>query len=205
MILSSIDRIIFTDINIIRVLGNRKVGAVRDIRISLILRGSDPVDLSVLFCLLSRLFRPLSSDDIIRRSVLHQVHRDHGKLLGSATLQKQHLIVVRNPHQFPQIRLRACDDLLIGLGTVAHLHHGHAGSSVVQHLVCCFLKHFLRQYRRPRRKVIYSAHVSFLLLVRITQSIRNPVLDRYRSSSSNASLIAAPGATIGHTLSSQSI
>ena len=57
--------------------------------------------------LLIGLVGPLAGDDKVGLAAFgHQVHGDHGKLGGSAALQKQYLVIVRDVHDLPQKRLR---------------------------------------------------------------------------------------------------
>lgn len=134
----TVNGVVLADINIVRILADRKVRAVRNVGKGLILGGSDLIRFSVFLRLLVRLLRPLAGNDVIRHPVLHQVHRDHRKLLRSAVLQEQYLIVIRDVHQLAQILLRLPDDPVKNLSAVAHLHHRHSASSVIQHLICCF-------------------------------------------------------------------
>ena len=97
----SVNRIVFTDVDVIRIRADRKIAAVRDIGKGLILGRGDLVGLSVFLCFLPCLLRPLAGDDIIGHAVLHKVHGDHGELLGRSALQEKHFIVVRNLHQIP--------------------------------------------------------------------------------------------------------
>ena len=101
----TINGVVLTNIYIVCIRADRKIGAIRNIGECLILRRCDLVCLSVFLCLLPCFLCPLSCNDIICHSVLHQVHGDHGKLLGSTALQEQHFIIVRNVHQIPKILL----------------------------------------------------------------------------------------------------
>ena len=46
---------------------------------------------------------------------------------------------VRDIHQFSKISFRFLNDRIIGFRSMAHLHYGHAGSSIIQHFIGCFL------------------------------------------------------------------
>ena len=83
-------------VHIICIFRYRQIGAIRNIAESLISTGSDRICLSVNRCLFMRFLCPLSSNDIICHAVLHQVHRNHGKLGRTAALKKKHLIILRN-------------------------------------------------------------------------------------------------------------
>ena len=59
---------------------------------------------------------------VVRFAGLEQVHRDRCKLGGSAALQEQHLVVVRDGENTAQSRFSLGDDAVIYLGSVTHLH-----------------------------------------------------------------------------------
>ena len=61
---------------------------------------------------------------------------------------------------------------------------------IVQHLICCFLQYFLWQNGWSCGKIVNSAHNHYSSCF------------FFKSSPVKAELIASPGATIGHTLSS---
>ena len=84
--LRSVDSVVLTDINIVRILTDRQIRAVRDIRKGLILRRSDLIRLAVNRSLLICLLRPLTRNNIVSDLILHQVHGNHGKLLAGSTL-----------------------------------------------------------------------------------------------------------------------
>ena len=131
----AINCVVLADIDIIRVLADGQVRAVGNIGKGLVGGGRHGVGLTVHLSLLISLLGPLTGDDIVGNLILHQVHGNHGELLGSAALQKQNLIVVGNAHQGTKVGFRFIDDGLVGLGAVAHFHDGHTGSPVVQHFI----------------------------------------------------------------------
>ena len=93
------------------------------------------MDVAVLLRLGDGLLGPGAGLHIAGHAVLHQVHGDHGELQRGAALDEEHLVVVGDVHQVPQVLLGLVDDLLIDLGAVAHLHDAHPGAPVVHHLV----------------------------------------------------------------------
>ena len=145
----AVDGLILADVDIVCVLGNVQVRAVGDIGEILVSRGGDDLHLAVLLRLLDGLFRPGAGLHIARNAVFHQVHGDHGELDGAAALDKQHLVVVRDAHQLPQVRLRLVPNLLERLGPVTHLHHAHPAAAVVHHLGRNLLQNLLWHHRRP--------------------------------------------------------
>ena len=144
----AVDGLILADVDIVCVLGNVQVRAVGDIGEILVSRGGDDLHLTVLLGLLDGLFRPGAGLHIARNAVFHQVHGDHGELDCAAALDKQHLVVVRDAHQLPQVRLRLVPNLLEHLGPVTHLHHAHPAATVVHHLGCNLLQNLLWHHRR---------------------------------------------------------
>ena len=56
------------------------------------------------------LLGPCAGFDIDRLAILHQIHRDHGKLQRCAALNEEDLIVIGDPHQITQILLSLVDD-----------------------------------------------------------------------------------------------
>ncbi len=64
----------------------------------------------------------VAGEGIICLAGLQQVHRDRCKLGGSAALQEQNLVVIRNREYAAQSRFSLGDDAVIYLGTVTHLH-----------------------------------------------------------------------------------
>ena len=84
--LGAIDGIIFTDVDIIRILGNVQIRAIRDVREGLVCRGSHLYCFTVNLSFLISLLRPLTSNNVGSLLILHQIHGNHGKLLAGSTL-----------------------------------------------------------------------------------------------------------------------
>ena len=62
---------------------------------------------------------PLAGQHKVSLAALrHQIHRDHRKLRGSAALQEQNLVILRDSHDLAQKTFRGINDALIHLGTV---------------------------------------------------------------------------------------
>ena len=156
--LGAVDGIVLADVDIVRVLADGKIGAVGDVGEGLVRGGSHSVGLTEELGLLPGFLRPLAGDDVVRHLVLHEVHGNHGKLLGRAALHEQHLVIVGNAHQGAQVSLGLVNDGLVGLGAVAHFHDGHTGSPVIQHFIGGFPENLLRQHRRAGGKIINSGH-----------------------------------------------
>ena len=162
----AVDRLIFADVDIVRVLGDVEVGAVGDVGIVLVLRGGGDDDLADLLRLGNGLLRPCAGLNVDGLAVFHQVHRDHGELERCAALNKQYLVVVGDAHEVAKILLGLVDDLLIDLRTVRHLHDAHAGTLIVHHFVADFFQNLLRHGGGTCGEIVSTTvfHSSSLLL-----------------------------------------
>ena len=88
----TVDGIILAYVHVIGILTDGQIGAIGNIREGLILRRSDLICLAVQGSLLICLLRPLTGYDVVCHTVLHQVHGDHGKLLGCSSLKEKYLV-----------------------------------------------------------------------------------------------------------------
>ena len=95
MKLRSVDRIVLTDVHIIRIPGSRQLTQIRDAGKILLLRGGCCFCLSVLLRFLPGFLCPLPGQNIVCLFVFHEIHRNHCKLQRCPSLQKQYLIVFR--------------------------------------------------------------------------------------------------------------
>ena len=163
----AVDGLVLADIDIIGILGDVQIGAVRDVAVILILGGGGHDDLTVLLGLGDGLLGPGAGLDVDGLAVLHQVPCHGGKLQGGAALDEQHLVVIGDAHQVTQIGLGLVDDLLEHLGTVAHLHDAHAAAAVVHHLIADLLQDGLRHHGRARGEIESTTvfHLVFLLFI----------------------------------------
>ncbi len=84
--LCAVNGVVFTNIDIIRILGDGEVGAVGDVREGLILRGRNGICLEILFRFGKRALGPVPGNDIIGNAVFHQVERQHRELEVRAAL-----------------------------------------------------------------------------------------------------------------------
>ena len=155
----AVDRVVHADVEVIRVLREGCGVQIRNVGEGLILRGSHHVGLAVAGSLLVSLGGPLARQHEVGLAALrHQVHRDHRKLRGSASLQEQNLVIVRNPHHFPQKTFRGVNDALVFLGAMRHFHDGLAAAVIIQPFVGCAAQHRLRQHRGAGGKIINAIH-----------------------------------------------
>ena len=69
----SVDRIILADINIVSILIDRKIGAIRNIAECLIFTGCNGIRCSVKLCFLPCFLCPLSGDNIVADTVFKKV------------------------------------------------------------------------------------------------------------------------------------
>ena len=113
--------------------------------------------------LLSSLFAEIAGHKVVCRAGFHKVQRHHRKLLGRAALKKAHLIVVGDVQHPAHGSLGVVDDLIKPFTAVAHLHHAHAGTVIVQQLRLCRFQNSLRQHRRAGAEIVNSSHLNFLL------------------------------------------
>ena len=157
----SVDRIVLTDVDIVRVIGNIQIRAIGNIAECLVRRRRDRncVNVSGRFLICS--LGPLARNDISCLAVLVEIHRNRCELLMRAALQKQDFVVVGNVHELAKILLGFFDDSVKDLSSVAHFHNRHTASAVIEHFFLCFFKNFYRQYCGTGRKVINSCHLVF--------------------------------------------
>ena len=160
-IFCTINGVVFADVNIVRIIINGQIGAVRDIGESLILRRGNLYSLAVLLCLLISLLCPLTSDNIVCHAVLHQIHGNSCKLLRGTALEEQYLIVIGDTHEVTQILFSGLDDLIEGSTAVAHFHHRHTCSLIIQHFISGLTQNLFRQNRRTCTEIVYSMHCQY--------------------------------------------
>ena len=160
---NAVDSLVLADVDIVRIVGDVQIGAIGNVGVVLIGRGGNDLDFADLLGFGNGLLRPSTGLDVASNAVLHQVHGNHGELQGSAALDEEDLVVVRNVHQIAQVLLRLVDDLLIDLGAVGHFHDAHAGTSVVHHLVTDFFQYCLGHGRRTGGEVISAAVFHFIV------------------------------------------
>ena len=86
MELGAVDGVVFADVNIVRILADGQIGTVGNVGKGLVGGRRHGVCLAVLLRFLPCFLCPLAGDDIVGDPVFHQVHGNHGELLGSAAL-----------------------------------------------------------------------------------------------------------------------
>ena len=69
----AVNRIVFAEIEVVRILPNRQIRAVRDIAVDLVLARRDSAHIAVERCLLHGFLGPLSGDNVLRLAVFHEV------------------------------------------------------------------------------------------------------------------------------------
>ena len=157
MVCGAVDGLVFTDIDIVRVVGNIEIRAVGDVREILVLGGGDDLHLAILLGLGNGLLGPGTGLHIAGDTVFHQVDGDHGELNRSAALDEQHLVIVGNAHQLAEVGLSLIPDLLEHLGAMAHLHNTHTAAAVVHHLGGDLFQNRLRHHGRACGEVVSTA------------------------------------------------
>ena len=121
--LCTVNGIVLADIYVIRLFGNIKVAAVRNVAVGLVFRGSNGNGIAVLSGFLVGFLGPLSGDDIGCDMIAHKVHGNCRKLGPGAALQEKHLIVVGNIEKIAKICFCFLDDSVEDLSAMAHLHN----------------------------------------------------------------------------------
>ena len=162
----AVDGLIFADVDVIGVVRDVQIGAVGEIGEVLIGGGGNDLDFTVSLGFGNGLFAPSAGLHIAGHAIFHQVHGNHGKLHRTAALNKEHLIVIRNVHQRPQIGFCLRQNFLKHRGAVAHLHDAHATAVIVQHFGGDLLQNGLRHHSRSGGKIINTviSHGRFLAI-----------------------------------------
>ena len=148
LVFRTVNRVVFTDVDIIRIFRNRKIRAVRQIREGLVCRRCDHNRLSVFGRFRAGFLCPLTGYDEGRLMILHQIHGNHCELCRCASLQEHHGIIIGNSHQITQILFCFLDNRIVDFSAVGHLHNGHSAALVVQHVGCALFQHGFRKYCR---------------------------------------------------------
>ena len=149
----AVDCLVLADVDVISVLGDVQIGAVGDVVEVLILGRSDDLNFAVLLSLGDSLLGPGAGLNVAADAVLQQVLSNHSELQCAAALDEDNLVVLGNAHQSAQISLCIVDDLLVDLGTMAHLHDAHTAATVVHHLVADLFQDLLRHHSGASGKV----------------------------------------------------
>ena len=162
----AVDGLIFADVDVIGVVRDVQIGTVGEIGEVLIGGGGNDLDFTVSLGFGNGLFAPGAGLHIAGHAVFHQVHGNHGKLHRTAALNEEHLIVIRNVHQRPQIGFCLRQDLLKYRRAVAHLHNAHTAAVIVQHFGGNLLQNGLRHHSRSGGKIINTviSHGRFLAI-----------------------------------------
>ena len=130
---------VHADVEIVRILVKGRRIQFGDVGESLVSAGSDHIALPIAGRLGVSFLCPLAGQNKISfPAFIHQVQRDHGKLGGSAALQKQNFVIVRDVQGLAKQSLTAVYNLFVLFRSMAHLHNGLPGSVVVQHFACGF-------------------------------------------------------------------
>ena len=134
-------------------------GDLRNISEVLILGGGDGLDVAVLLCFVECLLGELTGNDVISLAgAVQKVQRNGCELGGSAALQEEDLVVVRDVHQGAELCLCISDNCFINRRSMAHLHNGHAGIPIADQLGGSLFKNGNGQHGGACRKIKYSVH-----------------------------------------------
>jgi len=127
-------------------LSNTTLGGVRDV-----------VDSPVALGLLGSLLGPGAGDDVVSLLlVAKKVHGDGRELVSGSTLVEEDLVVLGDGKDLAEVSLSLLDDLLIGRAAVAHLHHTHTTTVVVQHLLSSLAENRLGEDGGTSREVVHA-------------------------------------------------
>ena len=85
------------------------------------------MDRAEFFGFLGGFTRELAGHQIIRFTGGHQIHGDHGKLGGGATLNEADFVIVRNVQNPTKRGLGFNDDGIVHTTAMTHLHNGLTG------------------------------------------------------------------------------
>ena len=103
MVLSAIDGLVFTNVDVIGVRIHLQLGHIRHVAEIVVGRIAQNASIAEALRLLVGLFAPRAAHDIFGKTATHQVQRHHGELRRATALQEQHPIVARNAHEVAQI------------------------------------------------------------------------------------------------------
>ena len=156
----AVNRVVGRDVDVFRIRGER---IIRNMGVIFRAGGTGDVDRAVFLRLDQRVVREVAGIDVIGMAAVHQVHGDGREHGGRAALREDHLVVIRNGHDLAQIGDGLVEDIQIHFRSVAHLHHGHAGTAVTQQLLLNLLEHGQRQHGRAGREVEHTFHKTSLL------------------------------------------
>ena len=96
---------------------------------------------------MSRVYNLSAGPAVLPEEVLEEIAAEvmnyHGS--GMSVMEMSHRSKVYQ--QIPEVSFRFVDDPLVSLGTMAHLHNGHTGALIVEHLGGSFFQHLFRQDR----------------------------------------------------------
>ena len=154
----AVDGLVLADVDVARIVADVQIGQVGNVAKVLVLAARHDLGVAKDLGLLVGFLGPVASDDVVRLAVGGEVHEHRGKQQAVAALEEQDLVVVRNPHELAQIGLGGLDDVGEGGRSMAHLHDGHTGILILQHLVGCLLQHWLGQNCRAGGEIVNSCH-----------------------------------------------
>ena len=154
----AIHGLVLADVDEGGVIANVEVGEIGNPREVIALAVDEQLGVTQDLGLLVSLLGPAARDDVIGLAIGGEVHEHRREEQRVATLQEEHLVVVRNGQQLAQIGLGLGDDLREGRRTMTHLHDGHAGALVIEHLARRLLQDLLGEYRRTGGEVVHACH-----------------------------------------------
>ena len=102
----AVNRVVIADVHIVRIRSEIFSADFRDVAVGVLLGAGNTFDVAEFAGFLVRLLRPLPGYNVVCLfGFSQQIERNHGELQCTAALQEQDFVVIRNVHQFTQIRL----------------------------------------------------------------------------------------------------
>ena len=112
MVFGAIDGLVFADVHVIGARIHPQLGHIGHIAEIIIGRITQNTGVAKALRFLVRLLAPRAAHDILGKTAAHKVQGHHGELRGTAALQEQHLIVIRDTHEVAQIGFSLFDNRL---------------------------------------------------------------------------------------------
>ena len=166
------DGVVGGDVDVLRVGIEVRLRQIGNAAVVLLPGGGCAAHAAVLLRLVHGDVGEVATVDVVRAAVFaQQVHGNRRELARRAALQPEHRIGIRDVHQFAGEGHGIVKDLAVHLGTVTHLHHGHAAASVTQHLLRCGAQGFFGHGGGAGCKVVHAIHSSLPFICHHRHSI----------------------------------
>ena len=158
VILGTENGVVLADVEILGILRELQIAAVRDIGEVLVFTGGRNANFSELLGFFNGLLGPAAGVDIDTGTALLEVHGDHGEIQMGTAVQEKDLVILRDTDDLSEISFSGIDDILEHFGAMAHLHDRHTAALVVEHVGSSLLQHLYGQNGRTSRKIVSAMH-----------------------------------------------